>query len=80
MWFLNKEVFLTKDNLAKRNWSECKNVVFCGICSSHILARLFWHTIHIIYIFLHQLMLLICLEIQITELITKLGLEFVCVL
>jgi hypothetical protein len=28
MWYLQKEVVLTKDNLAKRNWNGEKNVVF----------------------------------------------------
>jgi hypothetical protein len=28
MWFLNRKEILTKDNLAKRNWTGCKNVHF----------------------------------------------------
>jgi hypothetical protein len=28
-WYLRKEVVLTKDNLAKKNWHESKKCVFC---------------------------------------------------
>jgi hypothetical protein len=28
MWFLHRNVILTKDNLAKRNWNGCKKYVF----------------------------------------------------
>ena len=30
MWFLQKKVLLTKDNLAKRNWKGNTHCVFCG--------------------------------------------------
>ena len=30
MWFLNKKVLLTKDNLAKRRWQGCTKCSFCG--------------------------------------------------
>jgi hypothetical protein len=30
MWFLNKKVLLTKDNLAKRNWTRPMKCVFCS--------------------------------------------------
>jgi hypothetical protein len=53
MWFLNKKVLLTKDNLAKRNWTGTKK---CGLCSSdesieHIFikcpfAKLIWRVVH----------------------------------
>jgi hypothetical protein len=29
MWFLNRKEILTKDNLAKRNWTGCKKCAFC---------------------------------------------------
>lgn len=29
MWFLNKKVLLTRDNLAKRNWNGSKKCCFC---------------------------------------------------
>jgi hypothetical protein len=29
MWFLNKKILLTKDNLAKRNWNGSKKCCFC---------------------------------------------------
>jgi hypothetical protein len=30
MWFLSNKVLLTKDNLAKRQWTGCTKCVFCG--------------------------------------------------
>jgi hypothetical protein len=30
MWFLNRKVLLTMDNLAKRNWKGCTKCCFCG--------------------------------------------------
>ena len=30
MWFLKSKVLLTKDNLAKRNWTGCTKYCFCG--------------------------------------------------
>jgi hypothetical protein len=29
MWFLNKKMLVTKDNLAKQNWNGCKKSCFC---------------------------------------------------
>ena len=29
MWFLFREVFLMKDNLARRNWHDCNKCCFC---------------------------------------------------
>jgi hypothetical protein len=29
MWYLRKEVVLTKDNLSKQNWGESKQCSFC---------------------------------------------------
>ena len=31
MWFLNSKVLLTKDNLAKRNWTGCTKCFFVGL-------------------------------------------------
>lgn len=54
MWFLNRKVLLTKDNLAKRNWSGCKQCCFCGLEETiqHLLiscpyARLVWRIVHV---------------------------------
>ena len=30
MWFLNRKVLLTKDNLAKKNWQGSSHCAFCG--------------------------------------------------
>ena len=30
MWFLNRKVLLTKDNLARRKWQGCTKCSFCG--------------------------------------------------
>ena len=30
MWFLNRKVLLTKDNLAGQNWHGCTKCSFCG--------------------------------------------------
>jgi hypothetical protein len=29
LWFLHRKEILTKDNLIKRNWQECKKMLFC---------------------------------------------------
>jgi hypothetical protein len=39
MWFLNKKVILTKDNLAKRKWTGCKKCAFCN--SEETIEHLF---------------------------------------
>ena len=30
LWFLNRKVLLTKDNLARRKWQGCTKCSFCG--------------------------------------------------
>ena len=30
MWFLDRKVVLTKDNLSKRNWHGCTKCSFCA--------------------------------------------------
>jgi hypothetical protein len=52
MWFLFHKVILTKDNLAKRNWTGCKKCAFCDSKESinHLFfhcpfAKLIWRTI-----------------------------------
>jgi hypothetical protein len=42
MWFLNKKVLLTKDNLSKRNWIGSKKCAFCTADESveHLFAPL----------------------------------------
>jgi hypothetical protein len=37
---LYKRVILTKDNLAKRNWQECKK---CAFCHQETIKHLFFH-------------------------------------
>jgi hypothetical protein len=53
MWFLNKKVLLTKDNLTKRNWTGSKKCAFCTADESieHLFikcpfARLIWRVVH----------------------------------
>ena len=56
MWFLHKQVILTKDNLTKRNWTGPTRCSFCdrGETIKHLfldcpLARVLWRTIHIAF-------------------------------
>jgi hypothetical protein len=56
MWFLNKKVILTKDNLTKRNWSGCQKCCFCDSPESieHLflhcpLAQVCWRIVHFAY-------------------------------
>jgi exonuclease III len=52
MWFLSDKVLLTKDNLAKRQWTGCTSCVFCGEQETveHLFiacpfAKLIWRTV-----------------------------------
>ena len=53
LWFLNKKVLLTKDNLAKRRWTGCKKCVFCDtdesvehlFISCHFVKNI-WRLVH----------------------------------
>ena len=54
MWFVHKQVILTKYNLVKRNWTGSTRCSFCDREETikHLffdcpLARVFWHTVHI---------------------------------
>ena len=56
MWFLNNNVLLTKDNLARRNWTGCTKCCFCGAQETveHLFiscpfARLLWRIVNITY-------------------------------
>ena len=56
MWFANRKVTLTKDNLAKSNWNGCKQCVFCQEDETveHLfincpLAKNIWRLIHFTY-------------------------------
>jgi hypothetical protein len=56
LWFLNNKVLLTKDNLAKRQWTGCTKCVFCGEQETveHLFllcpfARLIWRTVNFTY-------------------------------
>jgi hypothetical protein len=35
MWFLNKKMLVTKDNLAKQNWNGCKKSCFFWLSGDH---------------------------------------------
>jgi hypothetical protein len=41
MWYLQKEVVLTKDNLAKRNWNGGKQCCFC--LANETIKHLFFY-------------------------------------
>jgi hypothetical protein len=52
MWFLNRKVILTKDNLVKRQWTGCTKCVFCDAPESidHLFiscpfAKLVWRVV-----------------------------------
>jgi hypothetical protein len=56
MWFVHKEVILTKDNLAKRRWEGSKRCYFCDQDENikHLfltcpLGKLLWRTIHVAF-------------------------------
>ena len=56
MWFVHKQVILTKDNLAKRNWMGSSRCSFCDHNESikHLfldcpLAKILWRSIHIAF-------------------------------
>ena len=56
MWFLNRNVLLTKDNLAKRKWQGCTKCSFCG-CEEIVehlfiscpFAQLIWRVVFCSY-------------------------------
>ena len=56
MWFVHKQVILTKDNLAKHNWTEPTRCSFCDRYETikHFfldcpLAKVLWQTVHIAF-------------------------------
>ena len=56
MWFVHKQVILTKDNLIKRRWVESSRCCFCDHDETiqHLflecpLPKLLWRTIHIAF-------------------------------
>ena len=56
MWFVHKQVILTKDNLAKRNWTGSTRCSFCDQHESikHLfldcpLAKNLWRSVHIAF-------------------------------
>ena len=56
MWFLNKRVLLTKDNLIKRNWNGNTKCCFCDQDETirHFfitcpLARVIWRIVHMTF-------------------------------
>ena len=68
LWFLNRKVILTKDNLIRRKWNGCKKCVFCDTDESieHLFiscpfARDIWRISILPLVFIHLLALRICL-------------------
>ena len=56
MWFVHKQVILTKDNLTKRNWTGSKRCSFCDQDENikHLfldcpMAKVLWRTVHIAF-------------------------------
>ena len=56
MWFVHKQVILTKDNLTKRNWTGLTRCSFCDRDETikHLfldcpLAKVLWRTVHIAF-------------------------------
>ena len=56
MWFVHKQVILTKDNLVKRNWTGSTSCSFCDRDETikHLffecpLARVLWRTVQIAF-------------------------------
>uniref|UniRef100_A0A453QH72 Reverse transcriptase zinc-binding domain-containing protein n=1 Tax=Aegilops tauschii subsp. strangulata TaxID=200361 RepID=A0A453QH72_AEGTS len=56
MWFVHKQVILTKDNLIKRNWNGSTRCSFCDRDESikHLfldcpLAKILWQSVHIAF-------------------------------
>ena len=56
MWFVHKQVILTKDNLIKRNWTGSTRCSFCDRDETikHLffdcpLAKVLWQTVHIAF-------------------------------
>uniref|UniRef100_A0A453I9I9 Reverse transcriptase zinc-binding domain-containing protein n=1 Tax=Aegilops tauschii subsp. strangulata TaxID=200361 RepID=A0A453I9I9_AEGTS len=56
VWFVHKQVILTKDNLAKRNWTGSRRCSFCDHDESikHLfldcpMAKVLWRSIHIAF-------------------------------
>ena len=56
MWFVHKQVILTKDNLIKRNWTGPTRCSFCDrdetikhLFFDCLLAKVLWRTVHIAF-------------------------------
>jgi hypothetical protein len=56
MWYLKKGMTLTKDNLARRNWSGDKSCCFCHFSETiyHLFfdcfyAKFLWRSIHLLF-------------------------------
>jgi len=56
MWFVHKQVILTKDNLAKRNWTGSRRCSFCDHDESikHLfldcpMTKTLWRSVHIAF-------------------------------
>jgi hypothetical protein len=56
MWFVHKQVILTKDNLAKCNWTGSRRCSFCDHDGSikHLfldcpMAKILWRSVHIAF-------------------------------
>ena len=60
MWFVHKQVILTKDNLVKRNWTGSSRCSFCDrdetikhLFFDCLLARVLWHAVQIAFNITH---------------------------
>jgi hypothetical protein len=89
MWFLQRKEILTKDNLAKRNWLDCKKCCFCDHDESiqHLFVRcpfvrIIWQLVYMAFNITHPWALSICLVIGLMELknLRKLKSELVFML
>jgi hypothetical protein len=56
LWYLKREVVLTKDNLIRRNWMGGKQCMFCAQAESiqHLFfechfAKFIWTVVHIVF-------------------------------
>jgi hypothetical protein len=83
MWFLRRKVLLTKDNLAKRQWTSVRRVLFVTLGGLLIISLFHVHLLNLfkelfilLLMLIHLLMQPICLGIDLMGLNQLLRLEF----
>jgi hypothetical protein len=71
MWFLHKNVWLTKNNLAEREWNGSKKYCFCdsGKTNEHLFlscpfAKTIWHIMFLTYNIPPPTISKICLKVS----------------